>query len=169
MSVRPKGGDLVLDGKSGCLYVSVHTRSKVFRPVPHEGNLDKFIRVDDAGLANLKIITSQNTPFIDASNAFDQLKSAIGAHKGKSLKVESVVVPDVSMERSASILLVAVNENPVKVLAASNDESLKSLFDKTAETINSISKTSNKIKKADAEIDVQPMPKVEPQITGLRM
>lgn len=169
MTTRPKGGDVVQDSKSGCLFVSVHTRSKVFRPVDHLGNSDKFIRVEDDQIENLKVISKSNTPFINADNPFEQMKSAMSVYKGKNIKVQSVVVPEVSMDRSAAVLLIAVNELPVKVIAATADESLKVLFDKAAEAANKVYKEPSIVKKDERSVDVAPAPAPEARYVGMRM
>lgn len=142
MNQKPKGGDIVLEPKSGCLFVSVHSRSKIYRPIPHEGNDDKFIRVESRDTDKLVVFNEENSKFVDVNNAFVAMKSELAKFKGEALKLESVEVPDVSMDKNATILLLAVHKLPVRIIAASKDASLKNLFDRTAETINRVVESS---------------------------
>lgn len=153
MNQKPKGGDIVLDPRTGCLFVSIHTRSKIYRPIPHKGSDDKFIRVENNDTEQLVVLNEENTNFVDVKTAFKAIKSQLAKYKGKILQLEAVVVPDVSMDKNAAVVLLDVSELPVKVIAASKDESLKNLFEKTADTINQIvaSTKNESLKKQVAE------------------
>lgn len=144
MKQQPKGGEVIFVKPENGFFIRVHTRSQNYRPVPHIGNTDKFLRLTQERLDDTEIINPDNTPFVDSSNPFDQIKAAVSKYKGLRVQFESVDVPHVSMDRSVACMLIAINVTPPRVVAASSDPELKVLFDKAAETMNQLNRIGNK-------------------------
>lgn len=141
MATVVKGGDVVLLQAQKALFVRLHSRSRNFRPVPHSGSTNEFVRLSEEQLLTLTPITNENTPFINEDNAKQQLIQLAVSARRYSFELEVVAIPDVPMQSQIKTLVVtkAANSEPV-VLLASNDLKLTDLIARSVETINANSR-----------------------------
>ena len=131
-----KGGDTVFWPEKKCFMLRQHTRSKVFFPIPHEGNMHLPVKLSEQEISTLLVLDAGNTPVIDKANYRVELLSLIGKLKHGNVNAQAVVLPLTTMESPYKQVIFVNGLDSVQLVAFNESVELIGLVEQAIEKLN---------------------------------